>query len=98
MKLAVVVGIVLIFIPHEHNRKNLKKRAFTEAICVRRRWRKRGVASALIAQCLHALREAGYDEAALGVDTQNLSGAMRIYQNMGYQVERRYSTYRRPMD
>jgi mycothiol synthase len=93
-----VVGMVLIFIPHEHNRKYPKKRAFTEAICVRRPWRNMGVASALIARCLHALRDAGFDEAALSVDTQNLSGALRIYENMGYQVQRRYTTFRRAMD
>jgi ribosomal protein S18 acetylase RimI-like enzyme len=93
-----VVGMVMIFIPHEHNRSHAKKRAFTEGICVRRPWRKRGVASALIAQCLDALREAGFDEAALSVDTQNLSGALRIYEKLGYEVQRKYTTFRRAMD
>src|SRR5262245_29683588 len=88
-------GIVQIFIPGDHNNTAAKKRAYTEAICVRRPWRRKGVASALIASCLHALKEAGFDEAALGVDTQNLSGALRIYETMGYQVKARYSTYRR---
>ena len=38
------------------------------------------------------------DEAALSVDTQNLSGALRIYQNLGYQVQRKYTAFRRAMD
>ena len=64
---------------------------------MRRQWRKKGVASALIVQCLRALREAGFHEAALGVDTQNLSGALRIYENLGYRAVARYTAYRRAL-
>ena len=72
--------------------------AFTESICVRRRWRKKGVASALIARCLHALRDAGYHEASLGVDADNISGALRIYEKMGYRVQQRYVRYEKGFD
>lgn len=90
-------GMVLIFVPEEHNKTHERQRAYTESICVRRPWRKQGLASALITQCLQALREAGFHEAALGVDTQNLSGALRIYENLGYRAVARYSAYRRAM-
>src|SRR5207249_539996 len=88
-----VVGMVMIFIPRSHNERNARKRADTESICVRRAWRKQGVATALIAQCLHGLRDAGFDEAALGVDTQNTSGALRIYERMGYEPVQRYTRF-----
>jgi ribosomal protein S18 acetylase RimI-like enzyme len=91
------VGMVMIFVPEEHNKTHERQRAYTESICVRRPWRKQGVASALIVQCLHALREAGFHEAALGVDTENLSGALRIYEILGYRAVARYSSYRRVM-
>ncbi len=93
-----VVGMVLIFIPRDHNAKHARQRAFTESICVRRRWRKKGVASALIARCLHALRDAGYHEASLGVDADNISGALRIYEKMGYRVQQRYVRYEKGFD
>jgi ribosomal protein S18 acetylase RimI-like enzyme len=92
-----VVGRVLIYVPHAHNKQNARKRADTESICVGRRWRRKGVATALIAQCLHALKDAGFDEAALGVDTQNTSGALRIYERMGYQVLQRYTRFEKSM-
>jgi ribosomal protein S18 acetylase RimI-like enzyme len=93
-----VVGRVLIYIPSAHNERAAKKRADTESICVGRPWRKRGVATALIAQCLHGLRGAGFHEAALGVDTENTSGALRIYERMGYKVVQKYSRYQKAMD
>lgn len=92
-----VVGMVLIFIPHSHNERSMRKCADTESICVRRPWRKMGVATALIAQCLHALRDAGFDEAALGVDAQNLSGALKIYERMGYKMVQRYTRFEKVM-
>jgi hypothetical protein len=39
----------------------------------------------------------GMEETALGVDTQNPNGALRLYESVGYQVERRYTTYRKPL-
>ena len=35
------------------------------------------------------------EEAALSVDTQNATGALTLYENMGYQVERRTTTFRK---
>ena len=49
-------------------------RGWLEHISVRRPWRRRGLASALIARSLRVLRERGFEEAALGVDAENLVG------------------------
>jgi hypothetical protein len=43
------------------------------------------VASALISRSLRQLRDLGYDEAALGADTQSLSGAFDLYASLGYE-------------
>ena len=59
-------------------------------IGTRRAYRKRGVASALIA---HALREAtarGYDRAGLGVDSANPTGAFGVYERAGFVPKERY--------
>lgn len=52
---------------------------------------------ALLAASLRALRARGMTEAALGVDTENLSGALRIYEALGFRAVRRNTLYRKPM-
>lgn len=47
-------------------------------------FRKRGIASALIeAACAH-FRAAGFDHAMLGVDSDSLTGAYRLYESLGF--------------
>jgi GNAT superfamily N-acetyltransferase len=53
-------------------------------IGTRRVWRRRGVASALIARTLQAYRAAGVSGAELGVDTANPTGALGVYERMGF--------------
>jgi ribosomal protein S18 acetylase RimI-like enzyme len=74
-----------------------RRRAWTESISTRRDWRGRGVASAVIAASLRQLAALGYDEAALGVDLDNPTGALGVYERLGYQVVKRYSAYSRPI-
>ena len=62
------------------------KRAWLDHISVRRRWRRRGLAASLIASTIRLLRERGMDEAALGVDAENPTGATRLYERAGMYV------------
>jgi mycothiol synthase len=55
--------------------------------------RGRGLASTLLRHCLVAYRDAGFDEAALDVDSLNPTGALGIYERAGFAVERKYVTY-----
>ena len=50
--------------------------------------RGRGAASALLAAGLSRYREAGYERAALGVDAANPTGALRIYERLGFRTVR----------
>lgn len=79
-----IVGGVAIIISEEENATMNRKRGWTEAVFVQRPWRKQGIARALLASSLRVLRDIGMEEAALGVDTDNPSGALRIYKQMGY--------------
>jgi len=90
-----VAGQVKPFINEEENKKFERKRGYTEFISVRRPWRKKGLARALIVQSLHAQKEAGMTESALGVDTENLSGATHVYEDCGFQVVKRNTVYRK---
>ena len=48
------------------------------------RWRRSGVAPALLAQTLRASRDAGMERTALDVDSENPSGALGLYTGMGF--------------
>jgi mycothiol synthase len=47
-------------------------------------YRKRGIASALINHSLVAFREAGFDHAMIGVDSESQTGANRLYEGLGF--------------
>jgi mycothiol synthase len=91
-----VVGMVLGFIDTTENEKFNRRRGYTENISVRRPWRRQGVARALIAENLRELKARGMTEAALGVDTENLTGALSVYEAMGFRPVHRSITYRKP--
>jgi len=92
-----VAGMVLPFINQKENQEYNRLRGWTEEISVRRPWRKRGLARALLVRSLRAIQERGMQEAALGVDTENLSGALRLYEGVGFRPVKRWTTYRKPM-
>jgi ribosomal protein S18 acetylase RimI-like enzyme len=50
----------------------------------------------LITRALSALRDRGMTEAALGVDSQNETGALRLYERMGFREVTRETQWRRP--
>jgi mycothiol synthase len=92
-----VAGMVLNFINYEENAEYHRKRGYTEGICVRRPWRRRGLARALIARSFHVIAEQGMTEAALGVDAENPNGALRLYESMGFRPVKTHTTYRKAL-
>lgn len=92
-----VVGQVRTFIDHEENERWRRRRGWTEYISTVREWRRRGIAGALICRSLAQLRGLGMREAALGVDVDNLSGALRLYESLGYRRTRLEAEYARPI-
>jgi ribosomal protein S18 acetylase RimI-like enzyme len=91
-----VAGMVRSFIDRKQNEEYNRKRGWTEDICVRRPWRRRGLARSLIVQSFHALKERGMQEAALGVDTENHNQALHLYESVGFRPVRRTTVYHKP--
>jgi ribosomal protein S18 acetylase RimI-like enzyme len=56
------------------------------------------LASALIARSLQVLKAQGMEEAELGVDAENESGAYGLYQGMGYHTFSTDIWFRKTMD
>jgi mycothiol synthase len=56
---------------------------------VRRPWRRHGLATALLLCSMRAFAEAGLDAATLSVDAENPTGALGIYERLGFRPIRR---------
>ena len=90
-----VAGSVQVEIARMENAALGVRRGWLHRVSVRRPWRRRGLASALIVSALAGLRDAGMTEAMLGVDTENPSGALHLYESLGFGVREHATTYRK---
>jgi len=70
-----------------------RREAYVGKLGTLREHRGKGIAGALLVRCLHAYREAGFDEASLDVDSENPTGALGIYERAGFAVESRWTNY-----
>jgi mycothiol synthase len=59
---------------------------WTDRLGVRPCWRRRGVASALLARSMQSFYEAGLDAAGIGIDADRPTGVFGRYQRLGYRV------------
>ncbi len=92
-----VVSSVMNYIDQDYNKKYDRKRGWTEDISTRREWRRRGIARALIVRSMHMHKAKGMTEVGLVVDTKNPSGALKLYESLGYEKEKTMMTYRKEM-
>jgi GNAT superfamily N-acetyltransferase len=69
----------------------------TDDLFVRRPWRKQGLGHALLVGSLHLFKARGLTTAGLGVDVENVSGALGLYESVGYRPYQILVSYRKPM-
>lgn len=62
------------------------REGYTELLGVRREYRGRGIAQALLADAMRRFAGAGMDVASLDVDSENPTGALALYTKMGYRA------------
>lgn len=68
--------------------------AHTDYIGVRRKWRKKGVAAFLLRSLWKRAHDLGLPAVSLGVDIENGSNAVHLYDSLGYETVSRSSAYR----
>ncbi|MEO8228180.1 MAG: GNAT family N-acetyltransferase [Chloroflexota bacterium] len=73
------------------------QRGWLDRVSVRRPWRRRGVGRALMSAAMIELRERGMESVKLGVDAENPSGALGLYEGLGFRVDKRSAAYRKPL-
>jgi mycothiol synthase len=92
-----VAGVVMNRILTTFNEQSGERRGLLAGVSVRRPWRRRGLARALVAESLRAFRDDGMTSAVLGVDAENPTGALGVYESNGFIVHRKGMNYRRPI-
>jgi ribosomal protein S18 acetylase RimI-like enzyme len=72
-------------------------RLYVGQVGTRRPWRRRGVAAALLGEVIAAAKQAGYASVSLGVDADSPTGAVGVYERVGFAVESRAVSYSKPL-
>jgi ribosomal protein S18 acetylase RimI-like enzyme len=66
-------------------------------IGVRKPWRRRGLGRALLLHAFREFRGRGFERASLGVDSENPTGATRLYESVGMHVESEFVTFEKEL-
>ncbi len=90
-----IAGQILNFLDPAHDDGTVI--GWTESIVVQPRFRRRGLARALLAESIRTVRDAGATYAALGVDMGNIRRAMDLYESLGFRMVSESIEYRRPI-
>jgi mycothiol synthase len=88
-----VVGIGLNKIDPDWIAQTGRQEGYVNTLAVLRDYRQRGLGTALLAQSLRVLHGAGMEAAHLGADAENLTGAVRLYERLGFQVRKTSIAY-----
>jgi len=91
-----IAGVVQNWVFADENEKLGVARGWLEHISVRRPWRRRGLGRAITAESLRRLKVAGLTDAMLGVDAENPTGALGLYEGLGFEVYQRSIAYGPP--
>jgi mycothiol synthase len=79
-----VAGFCFCLIDPEANARDGRNEGWIDLLGTRRGFRKIGLGRALLLAGLHRLKADGVDTAILGVDAENPSGALRLYESVGF--------------
>jgi ribosomal protein S18 acetylase RimI-like enzyme len=72
-------------------------RGYVQALGVRPTWRKRGVALALLHHTFAEFERRGYAAVELDMDSENLTGALRVYERAGMRAVRQSVFYEKEL-
>ncbi len=93
-----VAGINFNGVHEETNEAFGMNEGWLHTICVRRPWRSRGLASAMIVESLQLFKEWGLDVAVLSVDSSNPSGALGLYERHGFKRSSKMTSWRKQIN
>ena len=80
--------------PHSYDDSDM---GWVGTLGVRRQWRKRGIGLALLRHSFNEFYRRGKRKVGLGVDAQNLTGALRLYESAGMHVQQAFDQYEKEL-
>jgi mycothiol synthase len=91
------VGVCLSGIDPDYNARVGREEGWIYVLAVRRPHRRQGLGRALLLAGMGALQQAGVDWAMLGVDSENLTGALRLYESVGFRPVEKLAAFRKTL-
>ena len=92
-----IVGMSLNEIDPTWIERTGRREGYVHTLAVLREARHLGLGTSLLVQSLHTLRREGMDGIHLNADAENLTGAMRLYERVGFRVRKTFIAYRKLM-
>jgi mycothiol synthase len=92
-----VVGLGLNKIDPDWIEQTGRQEGYVNTLGVLREHRKQGLGTALLASSLRLLRQAGMEAAHLHADAENLTGAVRLYERLGFKLRKTQVAYHKTM-
>ncbi len=92
------VGYVGMGIDESYNRKRNVKYGWVLGIGVLKPYRRMGIGTKLMLHGMSQLKGKGMTVAMLGVDDQNVTRAMRLYEKLGFKVVRKEMAYEKAIE
>jgi mycothiol synthase len=92
-----VAGYLLTYYYTADHEATGVREAWVGQLGVRPGWRQRGLGTLLLGSALRHYADAGYARSGLNVDTGNATGALGLYQRLGYEVTRPSVTWAVPL-
>jgi mycothiol synthase len=77
--------------------RTLEGSGWIDDLGVRRPWRGRGIARALLRRAFAELARRGIGSVTLNVDSENTTGATRLYESVGMRSRRAWRVYEKPL-
>lgn len=78
-------------------RARSKDKGWVDILGVKRPWRGRGLGEALLLRSFDEFRRRGMETVGLGVDSESLTGAARLYKRAGMEIARQSVLYRKEL-
>ncbi|HKP54681.1 MAG TPA: GNAT family N-acetyltransferase [Chloroflexia bacterium] len=93
-----IAGFCICEIKDSDNRLTGRKEGWIGLLGTVRGWRGKGLGRSLLLQGLRSLKDAGMETALLGVDSESLTGANRLYESVGFTVRHHEVMYKCELD
>jgi mycothiol synthase len=91
------LALVLVWESEAHLQATGSRDLYIALVGTRRIGRRRGLASALLSHVLGLGREAGFATASLGVDADSPTGALGLYERLGFRAENVWAAQLKPL-